>query len=383
MNWKKYIKSILVFIITILGLIGGTYFGIKFVKFFMPFVIGWVIALIANPLVRILEKRMKVARKHTSMLLIIAVLAAIIGGIYLVSAKVAKETRSLIDQAPEIYSVFQEDFADAGNNLELIVKDMPKEVQDSFEDFQKKIGTITGEAFGRLSEFTVDHASDLAKNLPSILISIIFTILSAYFFIADRDKILEFGRENTPQFIQQKWRLLSDSFKQVFGGYFKAQFKIMGVVSVILFIGLLILKVRFAIFLAILIALLDMLPFFGTGTALIPWAAFKLVSGDLQYAVGLIILYLVTQLVRRLIEPKMVGDSIGMNPLLTLIFMYTGYRISGVVGMILGVPIGAIVINFYEMGVFDGPLSGIREATNDFLKWMYREGKNEEKIEKK
>ena len=383
MNWKRYLKSIAVFIITILGIVGGVYFGMKFLKFFMPFVIGWMIALIANPLVRILEKRMKVARKHTSMLVIIAVLAVIIGGIYLISVKVARETRSLIDQAPEIYSSFQEDFTDAGNNLEMIVKDMPDDVQKSINDFQDKIGNITGEAVGKLSEFTVNYAGNFAKNVPGILIAIIFTILSSYFFIADRDKILEFGRENTPQLIQQKWRVLTESFKQVFGGYFKAQFKIMGVVCIILFVGLLILKVKFAILVAILIAMLDMLPFFGTGTALIPWAVFILISGDLQYAVGLIILYLVTQLVRRLIEPKMVGDSIGMNPLLTLIFMYTGYRISGVIGMILGVPIGAIVINFYETGVFDKALNGIRETIDDFLKWMYHEEDHTDEIEKK
>ena len=135
-------------------------------------------------------------------------------------------------------------------------------------------------------------------------------------------------------------------------------------------------KVKFAAVVAILIAFLDMLPFFGTGTAFIPWALFKIISGDVQYAVGLIILYLITQLVRRIIEPKVVGDTIGMNPLLTLVFMYIGYRVSGVIGMILAVPVGAIAINFYKAGVFNGPINGIREALDDFLKWMYK-GENE------
>ena len=74
---------------------------------------------------------------------------------------------------------------------------------------------------------------------------------------------------------------------------------------------------------------------------------------------------------RRIIEPKVVGDTIGINPLLTLVFMYAGYQFSGVLGMILAVPVGAIAINFYKAGVFDGPLNGIREAINDLLKWMY------------
>ena len=169
--------------------------------------------------------------------------------------------------------------------------------------------------------------------------------------------------------IQDKWRMLAESFKKVFSGYFKAQFKIMGVIWLILFIGMLILRVKFAILISFLVSFLDMLPFFGTGTALIPWAIFKAPSGDTSFAVGLVILYLVTQLVRRIIEPKMVGDSIGMNPLVTLIFMYTGYKISSVLGMILAVPIGAIVINFYKAGVFDGMLKNIRNLFRDFVRW--------------
>lgn len=377
MNWKKHIKNLLVFIFTLLAVILGGIIAFKFIRFFMPFVIGWFIALIANPLVRILERKMKVARKHTSMLLIIAVLAAIIGGVYFVGMKAVQEAGSLIEQAPEIYNSFREDFQDAGENLSMIIEELPDGVQEGISDFQDRLGDMIGTAVGKISQITVDQAGNLAKNLPSILISIIFTILSAYFFIADRDKILEFGREHTPQIIQEKWKMLERCCKSIFGGYFKAQFKIMGVVFVILFVGFLILKVKFAIVVAFLVSFLDMLPFFGTGTALIPWALFKILSGDMKYAVGLIILYLTTQLVRRIIEPKVVGDSIGIDPLWTLICMYTGYRFAGVLGMILAVPIGAIIVNFYHAGMFNCAIQNLQEAVSDFLKWLYQDnGKN-------
>lgn len=371
MKLKKYVKSMLVFLITLLGIILGILLGIRFLQFFMPFVIGWIIAMIANPLVRMLERRLKVARKHTSMVIIIGVLAVIIVAIYFLGVKIGEETRSFLEQAPEMYSEFREEFQDAGKNLESIISELPQNIQESLEEAQKDIGDITGQAVGKISQFTVDKAGTFARNIPGILISIIFSILSAYFFIADRDRILEFGRNHTPQIIQEKWRMMAESFKMVFGGYFKAQFKIMAVIGVILFIGMLILKVRFAILVAILVAFLDMLPFLGTGTVLIPWAVFKLLSGDIRYAVGLVILYLVTQLVRRIIEPKLVGDSIGMNPLATLIFMYIGYRVGGVLGMILAVPIGAIVLNFYKAGTFDGVINGFKEAGRDLFQWMY------------
>lgn len=371
MKLKKYVKSMIVFLITLLGIILGILLGIRFLQFFMPFVIGWIIAMIANPLVRMLERRLKVARKHTSMVIIIGVLAVIIVAIYFLGVKIGEETRSFLEQAPEMYSEFREEFQDAGKNLESIISELPQNIQESLEEAQKDIGDITGRAVGKISQFTVDKAGTFARNIPGILISIIFSILSAYFFIADRDRILEFGRNHTPQIIQEKWRMMAESFKMVFGGYFKAQFKIMAVIGVILFIGMLILKVRFAILVAILVAFLDMLPFLGTGTVLIPWAVFKLLSGDIRYAVGLVILYLVTQLVRRIIEPKLVGDSIGMNPLATLIFMYIGYRVGGVLGMIMAVPIGAIVLNFYKAGAFDRVINGFKEAGRDLFQWMY------------
>ena len=371
MKLKKYVKSMIVFLITLLGIILGILLGIRFLQFFMPFVIGWIIAMIANPLVRMLERRLKVARKHTSMVIIIGVLAVIIVAIYFLGVKIGEETRSFLEQAPEMYSEFREEFQDAGKNLESIISELPQNIQESLEEAQKDIGDITGQAVGKISQFTVDKAGTFARNIPGILISIIFSILSAYFFIADRDRILEFGRNHTPQIIQEKWRMMAESFKMVFGGYFKAQFKIMAVIGVILFIGMLILKVRFAILVAILVAFLDMLPFLGTGTVLIPWAVFKLLSGDIRYAVGLVILYLVTQLVRRIIEPKLVGDSIGMNPLATLIFMYIGYRVGGVLGMIMAVPIGAIVLNFYKAGAFDRVINGFKEAGRDLFQWMY------------
>lgn len=371
MKLKKYVKSIIVFFITLLGIVLGILLGIQFLQFFMPFVIGWIIAMIANPLVRILERRLKVARKHTSMVIIIGVLAGVIMVIYFLGVKIGEETRSFLEQAPEMYSEFREEFQDAGKNLESIVNELPQNVQDSLEEVQKDIGDITGQAVGKISQFTVDKAGTFARNIPGILISIIFSILSAYFFIADRDRILEFGRKHTPQIIQEKWSMMAESFRMVFGGYFKAQFKIMAVIGVILFVGMLILKVRFAILVAILVAFLDMLPFLGTGTVLLPWAVFKLLSGDIRYAVGLVILYLVTQLVRRIIEPKLVGDSIGMNPLVTLIFMYIGYRMGGVLGMILAVPVGAIVLNFYKAGTFDRVINGFKEAGRDLFQWMY------------
>ena len=168
-----------------------------------------------------------------------------------------------------------------------------------------------------------------------------------------------------------------NDLKHVVGGYFKAQFKIMGVVYVILVIGLWILKVDYVLLVALLIAFLDALPFFGTGTVLGPWAILKILSKDYKMAVGLIILYLVTQLVRQIIQPKVVGDTIGMNPLATLIFMYIGYKFSSIIGMIVAVPIGMILINLYKAGVFDNQMRCVKELVHDINEFRKLDKKEE------
>ncbi len=157
--------------------------------------------------------------------------------------------------------------------------------------------------------------------------------------------------------------------KRAVGGYFKAQFKIMGVVYVILVVGLLIMRVGYAPLVAFAVAFLDALPFFGTGTVLIPWAVIKVLSSDYEIAAGLVILYAVTQIVRQVIQPKIVGDSIGMDPLPTLIFMYIGYKVSSVLGMIIAVPVGMILINLYKAGIFDNQIRCVKELVADINKF--------------
>ena len=114
------------------------------------------------------------------------------------------------------------------------------------------------------------------------------------------------------------------------------------------------------------IAFLDMLPVFGTGTVLCPWAVIKLFSGNYYIAAGMIILYIVTLVVHQLVQPKLIGDSVGLDPFAALFFMFIGYKVSSVVGMILAIPIGMIFINLYKAGAFDTVVWCLKEAISDF-----------------
>ena len=133
----------------------------------------------------------------------------------------------------------------------------------------------------------------------------------------------------------------------------KAQFKIEIWVYLIIVIGLLFLKVRYAYLVALPIAVLDVLPLFGTGVILIPWMIFELLTGEYMYALGLGIIWGISQLVRQIIQPKVIGESMGMAPIPTLVLLYLGYRLAGVAGMFVSVPLGILVLAMNDAGFFD------------------------------
>lgn len=362
---KKYIKIFLNMGISLAGIFLVVWLGPKLLRFFMPFVIGWLIALIANPLVRFLEKRLKIVRKHSSAVIVIGVLAGVILGCYFIITRLTMETVRFIKDLPDLYYDLEVEIRLMMENLSRLFQFLPTQIQETLNNLGNNVSQFMGELIQSIGMPTMEAAGNVAKNIPNILIQIIVTVLSSYFFIADRDKLMERFHKFIPQSVSHGIDLISNQFKQVVGGYFKAQFRIMGVVAAILLIGFLILRVDYAVLLACLIAFLDFLPFFGTGTALIPWALVKLFAGEYEIAIGLAIIYLVSQLVRQVIQPKIVGDSMGLNPLLTLIFMYIGFKVQGVAGMILAVPIGLVVLKLFEAGAFNDIIYGVKEITKD------------------
>lgn len=371
---KKYLRIILNIIIPLTGLYLVCVWGPRVLGFFIPFVIGWMIALIANPLVRFLEKRLKIVRKHGSMLIIAGVLALIISLLYFVLGKAYVEIREFIGDLPALYNSAAAEIRGAVQNGNRMFEFLPDEFRTAVMQFTENIGTYVGDLVSKAAAPTVEIAGNVAKGIPNVLVNTVITILSSYLFIAEQDKILAWMRRYAPKFVLRYAEYLKKDARGVIGGYFLAQFRIMFVVAGILAVGFLFLKVKYGLLLAVLISLLDFLPVFGTGTALFPWAAVKLFTGEYTYAAGLLILYVVTQVSRQLIQPKIVGDSMGLPPLLTLFLLYLGFKVKGIAGMILAVPIGLIFINFYKYGAFDSLIKNVKLLIRELNAFRNGEG---------
>ncbi len=350
--YKKYVKVllnllsalvILLFVVLVLpGIIG----------FFMPFVVGWIIALIANPLVRFLDEKIKIRRKAGSAIVIIAVIGLVVGAVYGIGTILVREVAGFVMELPDMMGGVMTDLSNAGRTLESLAQHFPPEIRQQVTKLVDALMGLVNSIADGLGTPTVTAVGNFAKNIPSIFVAVIMCLLSSYFFIAQREEVLRACRTYMPAGLVEKWGVLSGSMKHAVGGYFKAQFKIEIWMYVLLVIGFLILDVGYAALIALVIAVLDFFPVLGTGTVLIPWALLKILGGDYGMALGLLIIWGVGQLARQLIQPKIVGDSVGLPALPTIILLYVGYKIGGVGGMILAVPAGIILVNMYQAGFF-------------------------------
>lgn len=372
-NFQKYMRILTDFLCAGIWLAVFIFVVPRALTFFMPFVIGWLISMMANPLVRFLEKKVKLVRKHSSALIIIAALAIVVAAVYFGLGILFREGLSLMQDLPAIFAELQANISDTLKNLDGLAQYMPDSTKSFLDNLGSSISTFITSAISRIDVSTIGAAGSLVKNVADVLFMAIITILSAYFFIADRDKLLAAFKRILPDSSKASIKLIKNNFVEALGAYFKAQFKIMIVMVVILFIGFELLDVHYSFFLGILVAFLDFLPFLGTGTILWPWAIMDIVGGEYFHAVCLVIIYLICQLLHQLLQPKLVGDGIGLSPLATLIFMFIGYRIKGVLGMILGIPIGMAALSLYRAGAFDRLIAGakvILHDINEYRKWQ-------------
>lgn len=332
----------------------------KVLVFFMPFLLGYLISMIASPIVRFFEEKLKIKRKTGSVFVIVAVIALVILAVYLIGAMLVEQIIGLIADLPAMWNGMEADLKQIMEKFDVFISRLPENFRLSIAGVGEKMDTFFASIVEKISTPTINAVGNVAKQLPNALIATIMCLLSSYFFVAEKDYMSNFCKKHVPYSIQKRWDMLVRSLKRAVGGYFKAQFKIEAIMYIILLIGLSVLGIEYAILIALGIAFLDFLPFFGTGTVMVPWAIIEILSADYKMAIGLLIIWGGGQLLRQVIQPKIVGDSVGVEPIPTLFLLYIGYRFGGVIGMIIAVPIGLIVQNMNEEGLFDTTKNSIR-----------------------
>ena len=341
----------------------------QLVRFLMPLIVAWIVAMIANPIIRFLEKRIKIMRKHGSALVIILVLAALIAAFYGLAVLVASQFSSWVTELPEVYDSVTQNLQHLFRLLHQKYNIIPADVKLAFDQRENMLDSYIQKAIDGLLKMvksgSLSKVSSLASSLMDFLVYAILTILASYFMTVEKDHFTKLLQEKTPAGVQRIWDKIKKIFIRAIGGYFKAHFQIMIVIFFITVIPFAFMGISYSGLLAVVIAIVDFLPFFGAGTVLVPWAVYRLVTGSYTYAAILFVIYVVVLIVRQALEPKLIGDNIGTSPFETLVFMLVGYRLAGMLGLIVGIPVGMILVECYREGMFDDYIRGIKILARD------------------
>ncbi len=362
---KIYWRILVNFILTLAGILLVVLFGPKLLRFFMPFVIAFLISSIANPIVRFLDKKVKIARKYGSVFMIVLVLGAVVGVLYLLIAFLVKQTMNLYEDRFTLYDEVAGLLDNFADKMQVLLQKLPLGLQDALDKLQDSLSSWAKNFLANIELPAISTLGSYVGSVVEIIFFAIITVLAAYFLTAERDNMGDWLNKVLPESVKNYYHMVVDSFKKAVGGYFKAQFKIMIILVIIMFIGFEIMDISYSFLLAFVIAFLDFLPVFGTGAVFWPWIVVDIVVGDYKQAIFLGIMYLVCQLIKQILQPKMVGDSVGINPLAALLYMFIGYKFAGVIGMIIGIPVGMIIVSLYQAGLFDQLIKGMKILVHD------------------
>jgi len=327
----------------------------------LPVALGMLLAALLEPMILGLQRRTGVGRTLASGITVTGVLVGVGGVLWLLGGILVHEAAGLSERLPEMLSGISEAASRLTMVLRRAAQGLPDGVSDALLAWSEELLSGSGTLAQKLYEFIFSLVTRFLGALPSSLFFLMTLILSAYFAAGELPRIRDLMRTWLPGTVKHWAALGARGVRTALSGWLRAQIKLMAVTFGVLTLGFLLLGVGSPLLLGLLISLLDALPVFGTGTVLIPWGMISLITGDVGLGVGLMGLYGGAVLLRNVLEPKVLGQTLGLSPLLTLVAIYAGWRVAGLWGMI-GFPVAAMVLAQI--------LSGAREGQQPAKLWQ-------------
>lgn len=354
---KRFIINILYFIM--IAMLAAIIFKV-ILPAALPFIIGLVVTLMLRRLILNLNEVLKIPYKLSAILvisvfyIIIIMITSLTGvwtwyGVEQLIGSIPSIYKSYIEQPIiEIISHLEESLAGVSSDTE-VINILDNLGNDIINSVRGKIPDISVSALGELT--------GIAKKVPSIFIKLVLTVISTFFIALDFDRIAKLFNKILSK--SMKHRMIILKTKEYLTGtlwvVIKSYITIMAITFAELSLGLTLIGINNSVLIALLIAIFDIMPVLGTGGVMIPWAIISAITGNYQQAVLLGIIYIVITIIRNIIEPKIVGKELGLNPLVTLILMFIGLTIFGVIGL-FGLPIGlSLVLYLNRSAVIDLP----------------------------
>lgn len=348
--WTSVIKRIIYLLLIIVGL----YIAFKLAVFYLPFVIAFILALIMEPNIKYLMKKFKISRKISSIIVFIIVFGTILGLISWGIATLISESSNLLSGINQYYDIAYNKIQDIiqGFNLEKIKisNELLQIIQDTSFSVLEKVSEYLQELLSKILK--------IVTSIPVFAVYLVVTLLALYFICTDKIYMLDELEHHLPEKWMKEITVHLRGIIKSLGGYLKAQITLILISFIISLVGLYIfyfagLNVNYPLLIALGIGFVDALPILGSGTAMVPWAIISSLNGDIRLGICIIILWIIMSVVRQFLEPRIVSGKIGIHPIFTIIAMYTGFKLIGVMGMFLG-PIILIIIKNIFSDFIDG-----------------------------
>ena len=326
-------------------LLGAALFAVLFLKYVLaavlPFILAWLAAVASDRPATRLSQRTRVPKRILRIVISAIVTAGTVILTVLVSRLVLGQLWSLLTGLAE------------GGELSSIVNSLSEQILGIFgrmrlsEEVQSGLSDAASGMIGRVLTWLGSVITSVASAVPGILLFLVITVIAVVYFAWDLDGITAAVSSIMPPRAGEIISSVKHGALSVAGKYIRSYSLLLVITFAQMLIGFMIMGVRYAFLFALIIALLDLLPVIGVGTALVPASVFCFLSGREELGLGLLLLFAVSSVIRQLIEPKILGRHLGVHPLATLASMYIGYSFFGFAGILL-LPIFIIAVGIYK-----------------------------------
>lgn len=313
-----------------------------------PFLLALIVAIFLEPVVKLTVKYLKLNRFIAVSIICSLFVIVLLGLLFLLGLKLFNEVLAFVERLPNMFNEFSRIANDWLVYIRKTYENLPPDVVETIEQYLSAlINWLSSQAIHLSGQL-----GSVLTQLPNLFIFFIVFIVAVYMFSYSlttlKDGFIQFFHDDS----QQKVSAVIESLRHSIFGFLRSQIILSSLTYILSLVGLLIIDVKYPLAIALLIIIVDILPILGTGSVLVPWAIFSMFMGDFITGIGLIVLFLVITVFRRIVEPKILGDSVGISALAVLISLYVGLKLVGVIGVFIGPLIVIIYKACKNAGVF-------------------------------
>lgn len=310
----------------------------------MPFLLAFLLALAAEPLVRVLRGRLRLPRWASAGIGVSVALTMAVLAVLSLCAFALRQVGRLANVMPDLESTAQQGMATLENFLLDVAHRAPSSVSPMLTRGVEGLFSDGGDLLKNASGTVLRLASGVVTRIPDSALGVGTWLIASYMISARLPQLKQAAQTRLPVSWQEQILPGVRRLRETLSGWFLAQLKLTGVTFLVLSAGFLLLGIRHGVLWAAVVSLLDALPVLGTGTVLVPWSLVSFLQGQPARAMGLLGTYAAAAVLRSVLEPKLLGKQLGLDPLVTLLALYAGFRLWGLPGMILAPLLTAVVL---------------------------------------